>query len=327
MSSSASQVVQIVKESVYGTTPGSPAYKRFSALAFKPAQQYETDPFAAQGAVIPTITTMSDKFVSGDVTGRLAYNDIGYIFASMFGAPTTTTPGGGTTSRQHVWTWNGSTEPTWISYSMQYGDATLADIITGLVFRSVNWGGGRMDGLDFGASVLAKPLTTGATLDGTATDIVAVPATALQRDIYLDTTWAGAGTTKLLKTYSANVNIGDRLDRTRPINSAQSSDGLIQLPDQDHTVDLQMEVDATSKGLYAVAEAGTFRYVQDRFTGPIIEAAIAYSLKVDMAVTFVGTSGYEDYNGIETLTWNGRIMRDSSANAIRITLVNTVLTY
>jgi hypothetical protein len=327
MASFASQNIQLVKETSYGVTPGSPTYKRFNAMRIAIQQQYEANPFAGTGLVVPSLVTIDDKFVQGDVEGRAAYNDLGYVLCSLFGAPTTTTPGGATLARQHVWTWNGSTEPAWVSYTAQYGDATLADTVTGLVFRSMEYGGGRMDGLDFSASILAKPLTTGATLDGTATDVPAVPINAPEMDVYMDTTWAGVGTTKLLKTYNANIAIADRLDRTRPINSTQGSDGLVQLADQEHKLDLQMEVDSVSKGLYAVADSGAFRYIQIRNTGGIIEAAIAYLLKIDATVIFTGTSGYEEYNNIHALTWNGRIARDASANCLRITLINTTLTY
>lgn len=325
----ATQRIQVVKETSYGVTPGTPVYKRFNALQILPKPMFTTNPFAASGLVVPSIVTTDDEWVEGDVAGRMAFNDIGFPLTSLFGAPTTTLATGGVaTAKQHVWTWDGGAEPVPISYTAEYGDGALADRITGLFFKSMDFGGGRQDGLDFSSSILAKPLTEGITLTAGATDVVAKPISAPQMDVYLDTTWAGLGTSKLLQTYNANVSIADRYDRTRPINSTKSSDGLVQLPDEEHTLDLQMAVDATSKSYLPVIRAGGSRYAQVRYTSAeVIDGTAVYSFKMDAAVLFTGTGGYEEYNGLNAITWNTRIARDSGGNCLRFTLVNDTAAY
>jgi len=327
-SSFATQQVQLVKETSYGVTPGSPAYLRLNSFRLNASPNFATNPFAGSGLVVPSIITLDDEFVEGDAEGRAAYNDLGFVFASLFGAPTTTTPDAtnAATARQHVWTWNGSTEVSPVSYTMERGDALFADRVTGVFFNTLSIGGGRTDGLDFGTSIIGKPQSEGATLTAGATDVVAVPINPTDMDVYMDNTFAAVGTTKLLQTYNAMLELAERNERTRPINSTKSSDGLVQAADQEHTLDLSMAVDAVSKALFAAIRAGTSKAVQIKWTGPTIGGTTAYLLKIDTMLFFTGAA-YEEYNNLNTLTMNTRIGRDASANCLRITLVNTQATF
>lgn len=327
-SSAAIQQVQLVAETSYGVTPGAPAYKRLNDVKIVPTTTFDTENFSPSGVVVPALIIVNDEFTEGGVEGALSFTGTGYPLSSLFGAPTTTTPTGGTTSKQHLWSWDGKSEPTPRSYTMEYGDAAFADRVAGVFFNSLTFGGGRQDGLDFGSAILGKPLTEGQTLTVGATDVPAKPVSALQMDVFLDNTWAALGTTKLLQAYNVPVEIADRYDRTRPINSTKSSDGLVQLAGQEHTVQTNMAVDAVSKALYATMRNGTKKFIRVLFTGPIIEGAIPYTLQMDACVLPTGTDGYAEYNGLHAIQWNWVIARDDvSGNCLSFKLVNLETAY
>lgn len=327
-SSDASQKIQLVKETSYGVTPATPTYQRLNDVGIRPAPQFVKDPFAPRGQLLPVLATLNDEFVQGAADGRLSYTGIGFVLSSLFGPPVTTTPAGGTTSKQHVWTWDGSTEPVPGSYTAQYGDAAFADLITGLFFNSLSFGGGRADGLSFAATILAKALTEGQTLATGATNVPTKPMNAPDMDVFVDNTWAALGTTRMLQAYQAEVAIAERYARTMPINSSKSSDGLVQVADQQHTLGINFAVDAASKALFAAIRADTKKFARTQWTGPTIETAIKHLFQVDCCWLLTDTPGFADYNNLHAIRWNGRMAFDEvSGNGMKFTLVNTIAGY
>lgn len=318
----ATSTIQLGVETTYGTlVAGS---KRVNDYRINPSIATETDPFFPSGATAPTLVVLNDESSTAEVEGRLSYTGIVYPLSSMFGAATITTPGGGTLSRLWTWTWDGTTAITPKSFSLEYGHsgAGNARTIAGFLFNALNFSLSR-SGLDFGASGFGKPITTGATLTGSPTDIPAQPVFPLHVSIYADDTWVGLGTTKLLDTYTVDVDLGERTQRTMPLNAALTSDGFIEAEEQEHTVTLQMAADSVGDGFVSNLRNGTKKFIRAEAVGPIIETTIPYKLTCDFTLLFQSSDGYSSLDGVHGITWVGRVARDTtSGNALKIAVQN-----
>lgn len=329
----ATEQFRIAKEASYGTLGGSPAWVVMKDMRLDPQSTFETEEFMGSGDTAPSVSVVNDDYTVGSVAGKVGYNSVGYILQSLFGAPTTTTPGGATTARQHEWTWDGQAPLVPVSYTGSHGIVGAADLIPGLVFNSLGISGGR-GGFDLSSSILGKATSEGDELGGyvnptdSATVVPPVPVFPLHGSIFMDATMAAVGTTRLLQVYDMGIDIGDRLGRTRPINALRTSDGIVETSDQEHTVSLQFGVDPVERANFDSIRAGTFVFVRAQWEGNTIEAALKYLLRFDMCLAFRGVSAKEDSDSVLTRTWDTRIMRDATSGvALKIRLVNGVTAY
>lgn len=151
----------------------------------------------------------------------------------------------------------------------------------------------------------------------TAVTLSNVPIAPLHFDIYAGDSWAEmqAESTKFLAVYSAEMGWGERWARSMPVNSTKSSDSIYTVEDQEHTLALRMGADATSRGMYATARAGSKKYIRLHAIGPATgDAANKYEFVIDLAMILTGTDGYDSENGIHVLSWNGQLARDEVGN-------------
>lgn len=150
------------------------------------------------------------------------------------------------------------------------------------------------------------------------------PIAPLHFNVFSGDTWAEmqAESSKFLALYNADMGWGEKWQRSMPINSSKSSDGIYVGEDQEHTIALRMGADATAKAYYTNIRNGTKKYVRLHATGPATgDSTHAYEFVMDLALLIQGTDGYDSENGIHVLTWNARIARDEILNnavAIRV---------
>lgn len=424
---------RLVRELAYGVTPGSPTYKRLNGFGVVMGPSIETDPFAPPGAMVPTIVMVNDDFTSGDITGRLDFNGLMYVFSGLFGPPVTTGPV--STAYTHVWTWGGRRPNRPVSYTIHNGFPESANVATGFIFNSMSVGGGRADGFDVSGNGFAKALLAGqalggitneaqtVTITGTPTggsftltfngettgtivfnataaavqtalealvgievgdvtvtggpgpgtpyvvtfigyyagtnvaqmtaahtftggtapnvavttttpgadavsDVAAVPAGAVLGNSYLDTTWAGLGGTQLLHVMNMNLGIGDRMARVRPINKSKSSDTIIDVADQDHTLALTFLRNAVADTQLARLRAGTLIFPRvEWISDQIIGGAEVYSLQIDSSIFYTEAGMPGDTDNASSVEYTGRLAIDPvSGNVIRVTLKNGIAT-
>lgn len=323
----ATQQLIIAKEDTYGVAT-TPAWKKLNAFRWDPQTTFETDPFMASGDTAASIIVVNDDFTEGDVEGRSDYNGNVYLLSSIFGPATITTPMGATNARQWVFEWDGRTPLIPVSYLGSYGEPGVgnADEVPGMVFNSFGISGGR-GGFELSSAVLAKALIAGQELARGAvpTEVEPVPVFPLHGDIFLDPTWLGLGTTKLLEIYELGIDVADRTARTRPINSLRSSDAIIESSEQEHTVALKFGVDPVERARFSKIRTGVKEFVRARFVGPEIEAGFNYLMQFDFCLGWTEVGASEDTDSVLTREWTGMIMRDSvSGLACRVTVVNAI---
>jgi hypothetical protein len=160
---------RLARESVYGTTPGSPAYKKLTTIGVRLGASVEVEAYSPPGFLIPTIPLVNDNFGMAEVEGRLDFNGLAYAFDSLFGDAVITALGSG--SYQWVWSWNGQDPLYPVSYVIASGFPGSADVANGFVFNSLGISGGRADGFEVDGNGLSKPLLAGQALGGQVNEV------------------------------------------------------------------------------------------------------------------------------------------------------------
>lgn len=163
-----------------------------------------------------------------------------------------------------------------------------------------------------------------------ASTIANVPIAPLHFSIYGGDTWAEmeAESTKLLAVYNAQMQWGEKWQRSMPVNQSKSSDGIYVGEDQEHTLNLRFGADATARNLYTNIRTGAKKYIRLHAIGPLTgDSTHTNELVIDVATMVRGSEGYGSENGIHILTWNTQIARDEVTNdAVAIRLRNTKAT-
>lgn len=320
--------IRLAKEDAYGVLPTTPAWKRLNDIKMVPKPQFETDPFMGSGMEVPSVMILNDDFTNFDVTGRLSYTSLMFVLSSLFGAPVSTPVAGSIGAFDHVWEYDGKTPIVPVSYAVDYGVATSLRRTLGVVFNNLTAGVNR-GALEFGSAAFGKDLQVMTAPDTDATDVAPKPIFPLHFDIYADNSWADAlaGTTKLLALYNYSLGIGDRLERSRPVNSTRSSDNVYIREDQEHTISLRMGADAAGEGMLSNIRNGVMKFVRAKASGQQIVAGANFEFEAITSMLVSGTDGYDTESGIHVLTWNARIARDDvSGNAARFRLRNNIAT-
>jgi len=175
------------------------------------------------------------------------------------------------------------------------------------------------------SGTLTPALTTPAA--DSVVDIPPVPAGAILGRVFLDPTWAALGTTKLLYCYSMDLSIGERMSRVRPINKEQTSDGIIDVAEQEHTLALVLGRNATSDAELAKLQAGTKVFVRTEWEGDTISGANKYLLQVDACLIYTEVGMPDDTDNVSTKEFTGQFAIDPTSGFVcRVTIKNAVAT-
>jgi hypothetical protein len=327
----AGQATMLQKEVTPGTAIVT-AMKKIEALKLRPTLAGEATPFKGLSGKVATTVTLPDLTTEWSADAVQCFNAIGYVAASRISTPVITTPGGGTLSRQAVFTLNPDGADAFQTYTAQWGDTTQAIQATYGVFQSLGLQIERGN-LAFTTSFLSRDFSTGATLaSGGVTTVPAAPIPPRSYDVWADDTWGTIGTTKLLACYRMNLNLADKYDPDAPINSALTSyESVIEKEDQDYGSDATFGFDANAISLINTFKAGAKKYFRVKaITTNFIETTIPYSIQVDFAavISSTGEITTAPNSGAVVLPLNFEIARDSAAaNSCVLTLVNTQLAY
>lgn len=326
---SITQIVQIGVEATPGTAVA--ATKRLQSVGFELSPDGDINTFRAAGSKFPAIASVGKEFAGGDLSGQPTYTELVYPLSALLGEATITTPGGGTLSRDWDWDIKSSAEQEGKSLTIERGSAVRAERVAGAVVPEFGIEYSR-DELSLTGALLAKAFEDGITL----TDLSASPTALLdlipilpkEVDVYLDTTFGGLGSTKLLRALNASWSIGDRFGALWPLNSTLPSYATTFETEPSSEVTLTLEADAAGMALLPVMRAGTTRFLRIEATGPIIEAAIPYKLTVDLACKVTEVPEYSDEDGIWAVGWNMGLFADpdwGKAGHIKLTTDLTAL--
>lgn len=265
------QTVQIGVES----TPGVPvaATKRLQSLSIDPSPKFQADDFQPQGTKFNTLVVLGKEWSEYGLGGRPVFDEIHYFLASLCSNVSPTNPGSPASPVARNWTYsiNNTGPDTPATFTVEQGSAARAQQFANFIITELGFVFTR-DSVEVSGSGLGKNIVDGFTLSGGATTLPLVPILPKQIDIYLDSTSAGLGTTKLLRCIRAEWRISNRFMGIWPLNSANFSWDSTVESDPTFQVTLRLEADAQGMGLLSSIRAGTTQFLRIKCQGGFIDS-------------------------------------------------------
>lgn len=308
------------------TTPGTPvaANKLLPSMSIVPNAEIDNKAYRAQGFKTAGTNKIIHFDGGGTLSGPMNYTEIIYLLNTLI-TGVITTPGGGTTSRQHKFSPTATGTDAYKTLTIQEGDSTAA---TQMAFGTlVDFG---MTANDDGADVTGTfvgyaPTVT--TLTASPAAIAQLPIGPREIDVYIDTTFAGIGVTKISDALSVNMSIGNKQVKKRVLNTTyQAFKDLVEgVPTL--SAGFVTEHNLQSRNIYAATTAASnpVYFVRVKATGPIIEAAITYRFQLDFPAQIIDMDS-EDVNEIWGHSYTLNPVYDSTFGnkMFDIEVVNTI---
>lgn len=295
--------IQIGAETTPGT--GVAAGKLLNYLSFTPtfwAGDFKTE------------TPMGQKAASGvapgyDYTSWAVDSTVGsfsefiYPYCGLF---TNVTPTTVDTSAK-LWTFipTGRSEDTIKTFTVESGSATRAQKATYLLFTGIEHTFNRDTGLATTGTAIAQNIQDNITLTAAPTALEIQPVDPPFLNVYLDSTSANVGTTKLTRDFNAVFRYQNARNPVWPINSANASfaSHVETLPTCE--IELTVEADTQGMSMLPIARASTLQYIRLEAKSTVLAGAATafYQLQIDMAGEVTAIAGPTDTDGIKTVTY------------------------
>lgn len=158
----------------------------------------------------------------------------------------------------------------------------------------------------------------------TPTSLPLVPVEMTDVSIYVDPTAAGLGTTKEVRPHHVTVEMADLYGPYWVINSANTSYVANVEIEPKTTVTLVAQKNSAGIAYLTKAEVGTRSFMRVEAIGNIIEAALTYRLRLDVAFDVTGVNFGAD-QGVDTIEITGVLMHDTTwGKAITFEVRNTL---
>lgn len=316
--------VQIAPETTAGTAV--PANKKLLGLTLDPQASMEFQQFAPSGYRVNTVNQLVSEKTEADYDGPICFNTIVYPLSSLFGK-TTAVAQATTNSAAKDWTWNftGKGDTAIQTYSVEVGDAGRASKFAYGAFTGMELDISRTDDNTMSGSLLGQALTTGATLTASPTEVDIQPVAAGGWDVFMDTTSASIGTTKLSTVYDANLNFGDFFAEEYTLDSTKTSyASLYDAEEPSFEWSMTVGADATGEGLITAARGGQKRFIRLVNQGAVVPSAATakYTIQIDMCVSVTEVDSYESNDGLYVLPFTFGLMYDQTwgkAMSIKVT--------
>lgn len=291
------------------TTPGTavPANKRLPGTSFSLSPDLRTKKFRSNSYKYDTLVQLHREMTKGTFEGPLSYPEIIYPLAGLIGGVVSTTSGAST------WTFNPSStgpDANVKNFTCEFGDSTAAMQAAYVQFNSLNITISDEEAMAKG-DLFARKLTS-TTLTASPTDIVQLPININEVDVFLDSTFAGIGGTKLTDPSRVEIAIAEKFLAKEVLNTAFQS--FKETAEQAYSVSAKVTVEnnAQTQAIYSamVAAGLPTRYLRIKATGPAIGAA-TYLFQFDAAVK-VEAAPISDASGIHSYEFNFTAIHDAT---------------
>jgi hypothetical protein len=281
--------------------------------------------FRGAGQKFNTIGVMNKNWSVGSYKGPLNYTELAYILSSYsnYAAPGSVGTGG------YGWTFNPaiSGSDTIKTYTIERGDSNDAGKAANCVFNSCDIEITRDSGTISG-SVLGKLFSVGNTLTAGNTFIANQPVSMNDMSIYLDSTSAGLGSTKLTDVFRLSIKLPNKYDLKWVIDAAETSwDDIVE---QYMTPKLTLEAEFTSqmRTLYNTLKAdnvGNY-FLRATAVGNNIGAGADYTFRLSSALQLTDAKEQRKGNGdVYAYNFEFEIVADTTwSKAWEIYLVNAL---
>lgn len=310
--SSVNQVVQIGVETTPGTSPGGGATNLLEAFNWTVGIEADTKQFRPTGHKNTTVSEENMEWTSVAVDGPMDFNGIVYPAASSFGIVTATLKAPSTT----VYDWAFAPPITGINnpqtYLLQQGDANYAHSLNYLLFTDFSYSLTRKD-WNFTGKCMGRNITTGITLTAAPSATPLSPAVPKTTSVYLDTTSAGLGTTKLLKVMQLDFNDTGIYGPFWTLNATNASFNSHVDVAPKVTGKLLLEADTQGLALLGYLQTGVTYYLRCQAVGPVIDIPNTLNAQIthDMAIKIIKPNPFKDQDGIFAVEWDFEVVEDA----------------
>jgi hypothetical protein len=317
---SITQAVQVGVEAVPGTNVA--ANKLLNSMSLGPAVAVDMQRFRPQGQKFASIITPGKEWVTADVSGVGSYSEVIYALACLlkYQAPVQQAA-----TTAYKWTVDPAarSEDTIKTLTVEQGGAVRAQKFNYGLFNEFGMDFTR-DGVSISGAMFGQRLQDGIVLTAAPAAVEEKPILPNEIDIFLDTTGAGLGTTKLTRVLEAGFSVGSRFNPLWTLNSVNSSFAAHVEAEPSAQFRIKMEADAEGMAQLTTMRQGATRFMQIRCTSPdLAGAAIPYSLTINLAGKVSGVGNFEDADGVYAIEWTFDVVYDATwAHALLIDVIN-----
>lgn len=311
------QQVLIGKEVTPGV--GVAASTKLNSISIEPAAKVKTDTFKPLGTKMATVSILNQEWATAKISGVLDFNEIPYMLASALTSATPT----GTAENTWLFTPSATGADTPVTYTIEQGSAVRAHKITYGIVNALDFEFAR-DGIKLGGEMLAQQLTDGITMTASPTSPTQVVASAANVNVYLDSTSAGLGTTKLTRALKVGWKLSGRYGPLWVMDRANGSFVTHVETEPKLEVTLLVEADAAGMAELANLRSGATRFLRIEVVGPTITTN-PYSFVIDTAVKWTDIGDFSDESGVYAVEYTGTAVYDATYTKFtEVKVVNTL---
>lgn len=316
------QITQVGAEATPGVAVA--ADRLFQALTIEPAIKADIQTFRPLGAKYATIAALGKEWVEAKISGDVAcYNHLAYLLSGVLAYAAPVQQG---TTNAYLWTFtpSQSAEDTVKTFTVEQGSAVRAGRFAYGLITEFSLAFSR-EKVAVGGTMLGQAYQDGIAMTANPTPVAVQPVLPTDLDVYLDSTSAGIGTTKLARALSGEFSISDRFGPLWTINSAV--DGFVAHVEQAPRAQLKLlvEADAAGMGLLPAMRSGARRYVRLKAVGPLIADTYYYTLQMDICGVVSDVGEFSDEDGVYAIEWTLDVAYDPDwGKALEVQLTNTL---
>jgi len=321
--------VQIGLEVTPGTAVAAPTTVRSMSVGMKIAG--DDDVFRPDGHKFNAIVVPNMEWSTFSLTGKPTYTEVCYPLESIFGTAVLTNPG--VLTQKRVYDYADTAVATPKTLTIMKGSSVRAQKLAYGVVTDLAFTFSRKNGLALTGQGIGQQFTDGITMTASPTDVALVPLAGKQIDVFIDSTAAGLGTTKLLRAFNIDSGVTGAYGPIWPINSANPSfGGVIDLA-LGTSCKLQLEADAAGMAFLTQYRSGDLIFLRVLATGPTIEViagtppvTYTYLFQVDLALGVNKAPAPDgDVDGVTIVEYDCEFVRDSTwGKAMEITVQNAI---
>lgn len=316
--STINQKVQIGIEVTHGTAVA--CSKVLSSFTWTLGEKPTTKQFRGSGRQFPGASALLFKEGSLKASGPGDFGENTYLFAMLWGAPTSALDGASSTVYTNTWTppLTGSYAGVVKSATLQMGESTgeeyTYNVLTGFGYK-IN----RKQELAFDFEGINQGFTTGVSLTASPTEVAQTPMTGAEANVYLDATSAGIGTTLIATDLmDAEFKASGYFAGYYPVNRVNNSFG--DLVDKEKKHDFTMTLQATSTSLGYIAtynNTGARAYIKVDAQGPVIDAGNSLNAEFthEMCCFMTGYEPMSDVDGVYAYKTMWCVAEDTAWNS------------
>lgn len=289
-------------------TPGIAvaANKKLTSISMVPGARVESDSFRAAGNKYASFVTVNKEWTETKIEGKLTYNEILYLLASLLNLPTPVQQGSTTA---YLWTFisNTAAEDAGKTFTIEQGDANSAWRATGVRVSGLEFTFNR-SGVTLSGSAVGNKLETNVTKTASPTSLTPKPILPAHLKFYLADTQAGLdGATALTRGFSLTWSLSDKIGQAWPVG--QEPVTVEGAPKAE--AKLKLATDTVGMGLIATMRAGSTKWIRIKAEGETIESVYKQTFQLDFPVQIKDVGDFSDEDNLYLVEYGMEIIHDA----------------